>query len=107
MIRRPPRSTLFPYTTLFRSVLHVHHMEGFDVGHAGREDRICVALHRRIMPQCAGGDPRRRGAAKFGYHAAKQRKNFKSRIFSMDEILRRSALEDHLRQPPGKISVTP
>src|SRR3712207_8403866 len=38
MIRRPPRSTLFPYTTLFRSVevlepegeeapLHVHHNE--------------------------------------------------------------------------------
>src|SRR3712207_2154136 len=24
MIRRPPRSTLFPYTTLFRSVLNVH-----------------------------------------------------------------------------------
>src|SRR5260370_1811931 len=24
MIRRPPRSTLFPYTTLFRSVLHSH-----------------------------------------------------------------------------------
>src|SRR3989442_7553436 len=24
MIRRPPRSTLFPYTTLFRSVLAVH-----------------------------------------------------------------------------------
>src|SRR3712207_8914029 len=23
MIRRPPRSTLFPYTTLFRSVVHV------------------------------------------------------------------------------------
>src|SRR5947208_12983221 len=22
MIRRPPRSTLFPYTTLFRSILH-------------------------------------------------------------------------------------
>src|SRR3712207_7743054 len=27
MIRRPPRSTLFPYTTLFRSVASV---EGFD-----------------------------------------------------------------------------
>src|SRR3989449_9146233 len=25
MIRRPPRSTLFPYTTLFRAVLHVGH----------------------------------------------------------------------------------
>src|SRR3712207_8389219 len=24
MIRRPPRSTLFPYTTLFRSRVHVH-----------------------------------------------------------------------------------
>src|SRR2546422_4301038 len=24
MIRRPPRSTLFPYTTLFRSPLHLH-----------------------------------------------------------------------------------
>src|SRR3712207_8179431 len=25
MIRRPPRSTLFPYTTLFRSERHRHH----------------------------------------------------------------------------------
>src|SRR3712207_7341737 len=25
MIRRPPRSTLFPYTTLFRSFAHRHH----------------------------------------------------------------------------------
>src|SRR2546425_9648965 len=24
MIRRPPRSTLFPYTTLFRSVIYAH-----------------------------------------------------------------------------------
>src|SRR3712207_9450015 len=30
MIRRPPRSTLFPYTTLFRSV----------VGHPGREVEV-------------------------------------------------------------------
>src|SRR2546426_2708176 len=30
MIRRPPRSTLFPYTTLFRSLLH-DHLEGRDV----------------------------------------------------------------------------
>src|SRR5437868_12874142 len=25
MIRRPPRSTLFPYTTLFRSAVELHH----------------------------------------------------------------------------------
>src|SRR2546429_2459279 len=34
MIRRPPRSTLFPYTTLFRS------MREFRVGHDGRGIRI-------------------------------------------------------------------
>src|SRR5256885_8552181 len=28
MIRRPPRSTLFPYTTLFRSQLHTHTLRG-------------------------------------------------------------------------------
>src|SRR2546426_8898765 len=27
MIRRPPRSTLFPYTTLFRSVVTLHGMD--------------------------------------------------------------------------------
>src|SRR5690554_7693429 len=27
MIRRPPRSTLFPYTTLFRSAVDVAHIE--------------------------------------------------------------------------------
>src|SRR3712207_6969675 len=34
MIRRPPRSTLFPYTTLFRSGLRVPH----DVALAGFDD---------------------------------------------------------------------
>src|SRR3712207_7962491 len=29
MIRRPPRSTLFPYTTLFRSCLGVGGVQGF------------------------------------------------------------------------------
>src|SRR3712207_7354848 len=38
MIRRPPRSTLFPYTTLFRSA------DGVD-GRA-RDDRAVRALHR-------------------------------------------------------------
>src|SRR5947207_8647092 len=35
MIRRPPRSTLFPYTTLFRSHFgpHLHH-DGGDLGGA-------------------------------------------------------------------------
>src|SRR2546425_5162646 len=28
MIRRPPRSTLFPYTTLFRSLIHIRDNTG-------------------------------------------------------------------------------
>src|SRR5260370_13012439 len=31
MIRRPPRSTLFPYTTLFRSRTHLDHVEHLEV----------------------------------------------------------------------------
>jgi hypothetical protein len=30
---------------LVGAVLHVHYMEGFDIGHARREDQICVTLH--------------------------------------------------------------
>ena len=44
MIRRPPRSTLFPYTTLFRSIavcgLNPHAGEG---GHLGREEIEVIA----------------------------------------------------------------
>src|SRR3712207_8049402 len=32
MIRRPPRSTLFPYTTLFRSVLALHARVSEEIG---------------------------------------------------------------------------
>src|SRR5256885_10331531 len=38
MIRRPPRSTLFPYTTLFRSVLDGLHRGQRGHLHAGRGD---------------------------------------------------------------------
>src|SRR3712207_6326967 len=38
MIRRPPRSTLFPYTTLFRS--YIGGFNGFDAGHEP-EEPIC------------------------------------------------------------------
>src|SRR2546422_3826005 len=39
MIRRPPRSTLFPYTTLFRS------MQEIDV-HQGLESTLTILGHR-------------------------------------------------------------
>src|SRR5256885_16878175 len=38
MIRRPPRSTLFPYTTLFRSGGTVGQHEGYRIGIGSRKD---------------------------------------------------------------------
>src|SRR5256885_8919771 len=38
MIRRPPRSTLFPYTTLFRSVGGAHGLRLSQLAHAGTSD---------------------------------------------------------------------
>src|ERR1035441_4632339 len=54
MIRRPPRSTLFPYTTLFRSILHVGHAGDFD---EAAVDAVPVDLHGEV------GRPRRGGSA--------------------------------------------
>src|SRR3712207_8072300 len=57
MIRRPPRSTLFPYTTLFRSphAGPATDVEGpFDV--PGADHRA-----RRRPPDAAGGEVLRRG----------------------------------------------
>src|SRR3712207_7827713 len=40
MIRRPPRSTLFPYTTLFRSIGHLVEQGGRDLAPLVGRDRI-------------------------------------------------------------------
>src|SRR3989449_6871809 len=60
MIRRPPRSTLFPYTTLFRSIARVAGPQA--AGSHGRGAAHHAQRHRRA---CAAGaepdpDPRRR-----------------------------------------------
>ena len=56
MIRRPPRSTLFPYTTLFRSVIFddVSTVQGisFEAPHFTFENRL---LRYRLRPLDVGG----------------------------------------------------
>src|SRR2546422_4145962 len=47
MIRRPPRSTLFPYTTLFRSVTLVEHLQQ-DVEHVGVRLLDLIEQHHRV-----------------------------------------------------------
>src|SRR3712207_7372885 len=52
MIRRPPRSTLFPYTTLFRSLLHLrpHRLERRAAQKRGRElDADSPALDGHVL----------------------------------------------------------
>src|SRR3712207_8669187 len=58
MIRRPPRSTLFPYTTLFRSV-HAHGEGEADQGRAlGAEARLAgnrIGAEIRVVLHVRGG----------------------------------------------------
>src|SRR2546426_7605714 len=59
MIRRPPRSTLFPYTTLFRSPLliaeygvpssrGVSHLQADGMGHGGHDERAMAQIDARL-----------------------------------------------------------
>src|SRR5256886_12980293 len=47
MIRRPPKSTLFPYTTLFRSLLNSGEFDGLACREGGR--RIIAWLQSRAL----------------------------------------------------------
>src|SRR5690348_18207777 len=51
MIRRPPRSTLFPYTTLFRSVcrLHVRACECVAAPARPRREPTAAPIERRLL----------------------------------------------------------
>src|SRR5688572_31094668 len=59
MIRRPPRSTLFPYTTLFRSRQAKGGLVGLPAGRhqdqcaAGKEVLSAAFWHREQLPLCA------------------------------------------------------
>src|SRR5256885_12411521 len=55
MIRRPPRSTLFPYTTLFRSV--AEGLVAAAVGVVIGRDRIQVQM-REVIAEVPGPDTR-------------------------------------------------
>src|SRR5438132_8053881 len=57
MIRRPPRSTLFPYTTLFRSVFS----SGSGAYGSGRPSKAANGLSRNSA--CATASPRRLATA--------------------------------------------
>src|SRR3712207_8902888 len=55
MIRRPPRSTLFPYTTLFRSSAQLHGRSGVGIRTPARSSRVRSAISTR--GSCRNGTP--------------------------------------------------
>src|SRR3712207_8634858 len=56
MIRRPPRSTLFPYTTLFRSFRRAHPPDaGGDAGSARSDAGGDPACRPRLAHRLGGG----------------------------------------------------
>src|SRR2546422_10995802 len=76
MIRRPPRSTLFPYTTLFRSPLHAARRPR-EAGPPDPDDRRAARpLGHRPAERAAlgysGGDPHRLLCAHPDGHARDQ-----------------------------------
>src|SRR5258706_16441887 len=64
MIRRPPRSTLFPYTTLFRSAVPVRDLGAvLEAAHVGS---VVHAVLARIVIQCAAEWPDEAGGRALG-----------------------------------------
>src|SRR3712207_7660870 len=70
MIRRPPRSTLFPYTTLFRSEELAHRCDRIvDLGEKTRPQ--CGIAHRRhLLGKRSGADRRPRRAVRSEEHTS-------------------------------------
>src|SRR3712207_9313833 len=88
MIRRPPRSTLFPYTTLFRSKEQPHGSDGRDgCGGEGDGGRGC----RGSLRGAGGGDP----AAVQGYGQVREDKALLGQARGGRDPRRRRRSEEH------------
>src|SRR3712207_7121964 len=82
MIRRPPRSTLFPYTTLFRSTELADVVPGLDP-----ELRLPVE-RRRVSPLLRGDDQDERRDPEAGHRDAQRRGD-------PDEVVGDARSEEH------------
>src|SRR2546422_9695618 len=83
MIRRPPRSTLFPYTTLFRS-LGAEHTRG---------DRACLQRQPRALSRGQPPPPRRGQSARLLSRALARSEEHTSELQSRLHLVCRLLLE--------------
>src|SRR5688572_32246173 len=93
MLRRPPRSTLFPYTTLFRSVLgRQHAVHGRDPG--AWPDRRGDGLQRLDGPiSSTGRDDSRRQPAERDAGDVRRSEEHTSELQSQSNLVCRLLLE--------------
>src|SRR3712207_8218213 len=84
MIRRPPRSTLFPYTTLFRSHAAIAAVARQGVGSAGRRP-----LGAALRPPCreAGDGALRRVGGPEGLRSEEHTSELQSRQYLVCRLL--------------------
>src|SRR2546427_534026 len=116
MIRRPPRSTLFPYTTLFRSVPRLR-LEGHDVRYAVPE-RVGPYIPRRValprtlheLPDQVGTGRADLGDARPDHLAGRRARRVQPEVAAVgDDAVafrvgkpHREAAGPHLVQPPAR-----
>src|SRR5471030_3385896 len=102
MIRRPPRSTLFPYTTLFRSAQRRQTLQQFGMALTKRRntgsifgiETAAISQHQTNARQCVIGVLRRAAA-----HAAGIVGNDAADLASIDRGRVRTDLASEWRQP--------
>src|SRR3712207_8358135 len=80
MIRRPPRSTLFPYTTLFRSLREL-------AGRARVAARGGVRLALRVQPSVRSRAVHRRGGDELAVRSEEHTSELQSRQYLVCRLL--------------------
>src|SRR5258708_23167786 len=92
MIRRPPRSTLFPYTTLFRSDVQVRRMITAALGEIGPPSRTAVPVLVTSLRDRSEA-VRRRAAIALGEMGPARSEEHTSELQSPDHLVCRLLLE--------------
>src|SRR3712207_8079209 len=92
MIRRPPRSTLFPYTTLFRSVGRLYHgrVHAWEIGHP---------------PSARNSRPPTVNAGSRVFRSEEHTSELQSRQYLVCRLLLEKTLYPHIFQPSPALSV--
>src|SRR3989449_455538 len=109
MIRRPPRSTLFPYTTLFRSLPeqrgHLRAVEPLQQPGPQPPDPVLPARRPAQSEQQFGRVPveRRQGIAPAGYGQIGERIHVHVAVAGVSEDRHRNAARRRRRADPGDI----